>query len=1212
MSVDLGELRARLTADSREMRAELRAIREDLRGQSAEARAAAGSFDSLNNALGQLGLSADQIRRIQSNLRNTNPDILRRQLEAVREQLRLLGLDADQISEIEEHLNDTSEAAEGAATALGGVESVLIAIGGIVSLDKIADIIRVTTGEATKLQNSLKGLNSIATAFNQNVDDTNNAVQSLASDGLAPVSSYAAGLKSLLSTGLGLDQANELLETFKDRAAFGKSETVSFSQAVENLASSFKTESSELGDLSGMTENYSYILEVGAKTLGKKVTALTQAERAQAKYLGIMQVSQPFVGDAAKLTDSFSGRQAALNAKWVEAQQVLGEAYLPALDTIMEIVTPIITGFAKWASENKETVAGITAATAAIVGMTTVMVVLIPAIGQARVAFTALTLAIKTARDAATFGAALSALLGPIGLLVGGIALVAGGVWAYKTAADATTESIWKFADSQEELNQKLSESPLNRSVQDVKDLQTDIDTANKLLEERINLEEALEAAKDKNINAVGIAGTQKADKYISDLLKKIAELDSQLSVLGINTPDDAPKILDDLEKKSREALSAIVEIERSSMRETIAHADNVKEMKGLITEYDKLNGSAKLTEEQKSRLEQVVKALKKEYPDLINQLDEENVWHIKNIDSLKEYVNGEEDRVNAASKASIETITIAQTEAKERVRLARAAAQAIEDIESGKTKASLPSLGFINPSSGMDSWSNSIINKTKSEIQNVINDDNFAINKAKKLLEDLSTSNWDAFRTPVVSGTPEEKKKGKVKTLAEIQQEDYQQSLKYIEIKKALNQMSEAEELKKLEGLKKTYEKNADIRMDLEVKIYQLQDQMRQTSFKASNEWIEQEERRMTLAGESEEEITAMKLDAWVRVRSRYEKDSDLYKQADTQLYNAKVAQIKQVAKVELEAAKEREKLSKENTKKAIDAIEKAKKAELDIIDDSERLKERNELTAEMEKYRYATSEKGQKTFLELQEKLRKMDVEDQKRNLQDERDQKLEGLDKQKQDTETWYDDLKSAAEDFTGDLTNLYKLADDERLKSFITTNAKIKEEMVNLQAALAMGASPGGSASVISQMMANSGMWSSASADERRRLDAENERLGASIGATKNTNEGKWYKADGTPLYHTGGIAGEMNFRSGDMLMPDEIGAILKRGEPVLTTEQIGSLVGSGAQGKQVVNNYNGPLVEHSGDVILEDQADIRTYHKEQDEVARQLLAKGERA
>jgi hypothetical protein len=538
-------------------------------------------------------------------------------------------------------------------------------------------------------------------------------------------------------------------------------------------------------------------------------------------------------------------------------------------------------------------------------------------------------------------------------------------------------------------------------------------------------------------------------------------------------------------------------------------------------------------------------------------------------------------------------------------------------------------------------------IDKTKQRLTDEISKGNYDINDAAKLLDDL-TIGIDAFRTPASSSVSGDNKKktGKVKTKAELEREQYQEALKLIEYKRNMDLLNEQQEIDALEKLRKKYEHNAEIRMELEVRIHQIKKQLAadeekrleeeakktekaaRERFDKSAEWITQEERRMVLAGESEEAISKMKMEAWTRVRARYDKDSEYYKQADTQLYNLRVDVIKKQAKAEQDAVKEREKLQKDAMKKALDAIDKAKKAELDalndrrkaiqkfyddqkkVIDDSERLKERNDIMAEMELYRYASSEKGQKHFLELQEKLRKMDVDQQKRNLDDERDQKLDAIDKQKQDIEDYYSDLREATSDLTGDLTALYKLADDERLKSFVETNELIKQEMANLQAALAASqvaaaatASTGILDAVVAQMQANSIAWHSADAAGRKRLSADNKALGDQIGATYNSQDGRWYK-DNVPLYHTGGIAGEMNFRSPYDLAPDEIGAILRRGEPVLTKDQVGSLVNAQAGGAQI----NIAKFIEVNEPVFEDGIDMRAFGREAGNEAADILRK----
>lgn len=57
-------------------------------------------------------------------------------------------------------------------------------------------------------------------------------------------------------------------------------------------------------------------------------------------------------------------------------------------------------------------------------------------------------------------------------------------------------------------------------------------------------------------------------------------------------------------------------------------------------------------------------------------------------------------------------------------------------------------------------------------------------------------------------------------------------------------------------------------------------------------------------------------------------------------------------------------------------------------------------------------------------------------------------------------------------------------------------------------------------VINQMEANSDLWHLTSdAEERKRLEQENQKLGASIGMSFNSKQGTWYNADGDIAYLT---------------------------------------------------------------------------------------------
>lgn len=191
---------------------------------------------------------------------------------------------------------------------------------------------------------TMAGLSSAANAFGQNATQVREAAKSASSDGLVPLTSNAAALRDLLQSGLDLDQATALLSRMKDEAAFGRANTIEYGQAVENLAQAFKTEQSMLGNLSGHADNFSKALEIGAASMGKNVSALTEAERLQAKYIGYLQQGAYAQGDAARYAATSAGEQARLNYQQQEAQRILGTALLPAVTMMRQGFIQLLTG----------------------------------------------------------------------------------------------------------------------------------------------------------------------------------------------------------------------------------------------------------------------------------------------------------------------------------------------------------------------------------------------------------------------------------------------------------------------------------------------------------------------------------------------------------------------------------------------------------------------------------------------------------------------------------------------------------------------------------------------------------------------------------------------------------------------------------------------------------------------------------------------------
>jgi hypothetical protein len=146
--------------------------------------------------------------------------------------------------------------------------------------------------------------------------------------------------------------------------------------------------------------------------------------------------------------------------------------------------------------------------------------------------------------------------------------------------------------------------------------------------------------------------------------------------------------------------------------------------------------------------------------------------------------------------------------------------------------------------------------------------------------------------------------------------------------------------------------------------------------------------------------------------------------------------------------------------------------------------------------------------------------------------------------------------------------------------------------------------------LAKMKKNSTAWHTSSTAQKVVLSAQNAQLGASMGWTKK--DGVWYKPDGNKAYHTGGIAGMMNFSNGNKLQPNEIQAVLQKEETIFQKGQLGSFMeglfggGSASSGggeiKIDINiNVNGQVDEDRlnatvGEAVLQAVAEMKKQNR----------------
>jgi hypothetical protein len=182
---------------------------------------------------------------------------------------------------------------------------------------------------AARLMSDLTGLASIAVAFGEDQQEAQRAAQSLAEDGLMTVGDAATSLKNLLAAGFGLDEAVELMNAFRDSAAFGRQASLGFGQAIRGATEGIKNGNSVLVDNAGVTKNLSMMLEEAGYSAQDLMKASTDAGVRQAIFNGILKETAPMLGDAARYSDSAAGAFARMEAEGEKARAMIGLRLMP-------------------------------------------------------------------------------------------------------------------------------------------------------------------------------------------------------------------------------------------------------------------------------------------------------------------------------------------------------------------------------------------------------------------------------------------------------------------------------------------------------------------------------------------------------------------------------------------------------------------------------------------------------------------------------------------------------------------------------------------------------------------------------------------------------------------------------------------------------------------------------------------------------------------
>lgn len=640
------------------------------------------------------------------------------------------GLDATQ-----KKLQDAERQAKKKAASMRELESSYksVAMTATTTFAVIAAAVATGLKAYNQYTSTMKGFENQIKSTGQSMIEARKALDNLSSDGLISESDTAASIKNLVNYGFTVEKASDTVAHLKDTAVDNRQAHYNLGEAVRVTTEGIRMENSVLSDAAGVQKNIAKMKEEYAKSLGKTVDSLTQAEKAEAIYQGVLVESAANVGRAAEYSEELGGRQAELAAQTMKLSQAFGEAQAPAMQSLLGMFNPVVDGLTGWAQKNTETVGTITAMGAALTGLTA-------AVAVARAGFIALTTTTKL------FGTTLMSIaLNPVIL---GLTVLAGGLAVVMTAKAKTTEEAKKLAAAEEEYNRVVREG-----IQ-LSELAAKKDEVKTLKELQAQYERAKTALEDYN-SLLGGRGGQSAEsaKTIAKLHKEIAEAEQGFKKLGISVDEAGQRIIT-YEKAIKQAEIGTSDQVQEQAKLIAQTSSQIMTMENLIRQY-------KTAEKGSSEWQSAQNELAKEFPQLatamgINIGAIENLVAARRLDMQSSWDNV---KAKAAEMKAFKEAELAQAEAfaaligmdnwardiyaqkMERVKQLKAEIEALNGLISTKTPAEVTGIAPVTPpkSTSAPAYENKALDAAYRQLEHKKRLDQLTLEQEEATLQEIS-----------------------------------------------------------------------------------------------------------------------------------------------------------------------------------------------------------------------------------------------------------------------------------------------------------------------------------------------------------------------------------------------------------------------------------------------------------------------------------------
>lgn len=244
-------------------------------------------------------------------------------------------------------VKDIGKGLDGITSSLKGLAA---AVGVAFGIAAAVNFGKASVKASTDLSNALLGLRSILQGQGRDFQSAQDFINKYTADGLIPATNAITAYKNLASRGYTDVQIQKTLQALKDSAAFGRQASYSLGEAVSTATEGLKNENSILVDNAGVTKNVAKMWEDYGKSIGVSSNDLTKAQKIQAEYNGIMEETRFQTGDAAKLSNTYSGSVQQLGFSFNNLKIAVGNALIPIAQAVLPSINAIISSLTQVAN----------------------------------------------------------------------------------------------------------------------------------------------------------------------------------------------------------------------------------------------------------------------------------------------------------------------------------------------------------------------------------------------------------------------------------------------------------------------------------------------------------------------------------------------------------------------------------------------------------------------------------------------------------------------------------------------------------------------------------------------------------------------------------------------------------------------------------------------------------------------------------------------